>query len=105
MWGDKERTLRKAQDRGESVPALENKPELFPDLYNVWNAFWSLNRTRLCLFAPQALQVVEITSYLEKVLHIKDIEFFQSCFMHITTLDNTWLTEQGNKDADSSSSN
>lgn len=45
-WGAKREQLETWAARGEDVPALRARPELYPDLVNVWRAFWELSRRR-----------------------------------------------------------
>lgn len=47
QWGDHADFLReRSKDKGELVPALALKPEIYPDLVGVWNAFWTLHPGR-----------------------------------------------------------
>jgi len=103
-WSDAERTLLKAQRQGQKVPALENKPVLFPDLELIWAAFWILNRSRMVLTSPQALQVAEITSYLD-LRGVMDHEVRMKYFYGISILDHLYLQallEEQNANATSS---
>jgi len=64
-WGRYEKTLQKASEKGEHVPALDEQVELFPDLYPIWTGFFELCRTRQCGMSANPLSLNDIVHWLD----------------------------------------
>lgn len=55
-------TLRK---RGQRIPLLEKKPQVFDDLEPVWNAFHALHRQRPVGWSAEPLAVRDVLACLD----------------------------------------
>jgi len=76
-YGDKLAFFVTLADEGKHIPALEEKPELYPDLFWVWEAFSELNQSREIGFSgPQPLKLSEIRALIDE--------------LEITSPDNRW---------------
>ena len=94
VWGENVEFLQKRFDAGKRTSALENRPELYADLADIWNMFWQLHRSRQCGFGPNALSVNDIISLLELYEVIEKIESYEL----IVAMDNEWLSWASEKE-------
>jgi hypothetical protein len=63
-WGDRESFLLSLEERGETVNALLNKPELESDQIPYWEAFAILSNSRPVGFAVGHIPLTEIEAYM-----------------------------------------
>ena len=97
-WGSSLKSLQERLAAGKPAPALENMPELYEDLQDVWEGFWQLHRCRQYGFGPCPLAVREILAMAE--LYDIRAEDRMEYFELIKGLDQEWLqwtAEQANK--------
>lgn len=87
VWGNDVGFLEKRAAAGKSTPALENRPELYSDLQDVWNNFWQLHQSRQYGFGPCPLAVIDIVTYLELYSETDRIERYEL----IVAMDQEWL--------------
>ena len=52
-------------EEGKPTPALENRPELYPDLVPVWEAFVLLSPSRNVGWGAGAIPLSEVRAYCE----------------------------------------
>jgi hypothetical protein len=96
-WGKDVEFLQKRAEAGKPAPALENRPELYEDLADVWDLFWQLHRSRQCGFGACPLSVMDIRAALELYAVADKVEFYEL----IVTMDQEWLKwadEQSHKE-------
>jgi hypothetical protein len=85
------RTLIKRQQRGERVEALENEPELYPDLQFVWAAFTELSESRSYGFGhPNPIPISEIVAWLD-LNEVHSPEDRREITLLIQAMDRTWI--------------
>ncbi len=77
-------------DEGESLAFVEEMPELFQDLKEVYHIFLYLSRKRRCGFAPEAISPADIESTLN-LYRIDDPEKRLDYLQYIDALDSKWL--------------
>lgn len=81
--------LERRQAKGKNTPALDNRPDLFLDLVEYWEAFWELRKRRPRGQGIVPIPISEIVSWLDLSL-IKDLESRRDYLRWITALDNEW---------------
>lgn len=84
-----------AEKRGKVVKALEDQPELYPDLIPFWLAFQALNMTRRVGWQAEALSFTDILSWL--VLHEVEQEEWFDYKRWVTFLDGIWMVWSRNR--------
>jgi hypothetical protein len=93
-WSQKAEWLRdNSRDTGKLSPALASKPELFPDLFEIWNAFWTLSPSRTMGFGSIGfVPLAEIKTYID--MHdVSDPEFFLQCIREMDLSYVKWQEE------------
>lgn len=106
-WGRFERDLRTLQRQGIAVESLDNKPELFPDSLQIWEAWQYLHLRRQSTgFGVSAIPLTEIQAWCD-LCGLSSIEDKLEMMELITAMDASWLEWARSKDtdADSGSSN
>jgi hypothetical protein len=79
------------------TPAIENRPDLYEDLADVWTAFVELNATRSIGFGPGPITFAEIDAWLR--VHGVTVPGDKEEYAYlIHALDQTWLKGQGQRD-------
>jgi hypothetical protein len=88
--------LEQRAARGEKIAVLENRPDVFEDLTEVWEAFWELAETRPAGFGPGAIPFAEIVAWLNLhgVTRRQDREDYAYL---IRALDRAWLNRWCNE--------
>ena len=81
------------ETEGKQFDFLDEKPELYPDLYNDWKAFWMLSGSRQIGMGLGNIQISEIYAYM-KMLEITDISERELLLTRIQILDRTYLNYQ-----------
>lgn len=89
-WGRYAEQLGKLAEKGKAIPALENQPEIYDDLFDVWQAFQDLNNSRTAGFDVNPIQISQIEAWL-RLHRITDYEEQQDYFYLIRKLDDEWL--------------
>lgn len=84
-----------AEKRGLPVKALENQPELYPDLVPYWLAFQELNMTRRVGWQAEALSFTDVLSWL--LLADVDQEEWSEYKRWISFLDGIWMAWSRNR--------
>ena len=84
-WGEHVRQLEKIAKNGKRVLAIENRPELYSDLIQVWQAFNQLHSGRQSGFGANPLCTTDIVS-LMSLYGIDDTGFYEL----ILAMDNEW---------------
>lgn len=88
-WGKEVAFLQKRFDAGKPTPALENKPDVFQDLEDVWELFWQLHRCRQNGMGPSPLSVTDIVALFD-ICDISKVERLDT-FELIKAMDVDWL--------------
>jgi hypothetical protein len=85
--------LERRADQGLPTPAIDNRPELYEDLADVWTAFVALHATRPLGFGPGPISFTEIEAWLRLhgITRPGDKEDYAYL---IRALDRTWLRQQ-----------
>lgn len=81
--------LEKRRRKKKPTPAIDNKPELYEDLWFVWHAFNSLNAMRRVGFGPSPIVVSDVHAWLE--IHLVPYTERPCMFNMITALDRIWM--------------
>jgi hypothetical protein len=89
-WGDKEKFLRGLEERGEAVPALQNKPELDEFLIPYWKAFQVLSSSRQIGMGIGAIPLTEIEAYM-RIYGIEDQEEREDMVYLIGEMDRVFI--------------
>lgn len=64
-WGPQLKVLQAEQDRGRSVPALDNRPEIETHLIPIWDGYSTLDAARHWGHGfPQPIALQEIEAYV-----------------------------------------
>lgn len=89
--------LQRRADQGLPTPAIDNRPQLYEDLSDIWTAFVELSATRPIGFGPGPITFTEIDAWLHLhgVTHAGDKEDYAYL---IRALDQAWLKWQGERD-------
>lgn len=86
---DEEFLLNQVWDQlGKEPEPLQNKPEVFPDLVDVVQAFFTLSRSRQIGNVPSPILVSEMLAYAQ-VFGVDDLEMFVT---YIQTADDVYLS-------------
>ena len=88
-WGQHEKMLEKAAET-RYVDALEKRPTLYPDLFQVWSGFNDLHCSRQIGMSVCPLQLQEIISWLD-LNCITDQETRRDYVEFIREMDLAWL--------------
>lgn len=76
-------------EKGMPVKFWDERPTLFGDLEECWDAFWFLNNTRTHgMNGPEAIKVTELKALYELRDYFEDVDTF---IRHIYTLDKEYL--------------
>ena len=105
QWGQYVEFLEKLADKGKVVKAIENRPQLYDDLQDVWRAFTELNCARTTGgFAPNPISLAEIEAWL-RLNGIESDETKQEYYQFIRAMDVIFLEHiiKRNKDNGNSS--
>ena len=94
-WTGKSESLNKLAElrakKGLSTPAIDDRPEIYEDLIEAWQAFQELNQSRQVGLSANPILVSEIKAWLE--LHnINDLDERLELHKLIRILDQTWLS-------------
>ncbi len=82
--------LERRAARGEPTPALQARPQLWPSLQWIWEAFTRLSRARVVGWVPHPIALAEIEAYC-RLYGITDPDV-RSEFAHLVwALDQVWL--------------
>jgi hypothetical protein len=87
QWGPNLSFLEKQVDRGDEVPALEERPMLVPWLELPWKAFLDLHRHRPTGWGASPLPLESIVAWMD--LH--GVDDRAQMFELISALDAEWL--------------
>ena len=87
-WGKQELFLRRLQERGKYVEALETRPGLPDHLVFVWNIWNELHSARQVGMGVNPLSISDIKSALE--LEFLDGEIQQDVYQCVRRLDQVW---------------
>lgn len=94
--GSKIKDLKKLQASGRKIKSLENQPEVFRDLQDIWQAFIDLSSSRQIGLEENPILIGEIESWLN--IHcIVDQEIRAEFYRIIKDLDfirQNWLKEK-----------
>jgi hypothetical protein len=101
QWGQFEDFLLSKAKKGETVKALDDRPELFPDLVCYWKAFNELHKARPVAAAPTPIPIPDILAWLT-IFDIRGAEARQDYYHFISVLDSAWLKWARKKLADES---
>ena len=86
------KVLEQRQARGEKVEALDNEPELYPDVQFVWSAFGELSSSRTYGFGhPNPVQIGEIKAWLD-LNAVTDLEDRREIVLLVQAMDRTYLS-------------
>lgn len=89
-WGPQVKALEREAERGRSIPALENRPDLEPHLIWVWEAYSTLDKSRQWGAGfPQPISLVELESYarLNRIRRaevdelIRTVQHLDACYL------------------------
>lgn len=89
--------MEKRQDRGEEVEALENRPELLPELRYVWNGFILLSDSRSSGMGLSYIPLSEILAWFQ-IYDIDDMAEREEVLEMIKALDRIYVEYQNSKD-------
>jgi hypothetical protein len=92
QWGDSYDKLKAMEDEGQIVPALERKPEPYPDLTLAWRAFFELNSRRQVGFDYNPISMDAIIRWLDlyEIAGDDRIQIFEL----ISIMDAYWLRRE-----------
>lgn len=81
----------------ENYPILKGRPEIWPDLFWVWEAFSFLSSSRQMGFnGPQPISLTEILAYAEfRGIHSPDER--EELLHHVQKLDSQYLQDSATK--------
>lgn len=88
-WGNDVEFLQKRLDAGKPAPALENRPDVYADLEDVWDMFWQLHRCRQGGLGPCPLSVTDIVAVFDLCELPRDERM--ETFEWIKAMDHEWL--------------
>jgi hypothetical protein len=74
--------------------ALQNRPELFPDLRSVWESFWFLHSARPVGMSVGAIPLADIVTYWRTLECVIDDDDFQAKVRLVRELDSEYLRWQ-----------
>jgi len=81
------------------TPCWDNRPELYEDLIEVWEAFQDLSACRTCGFGPNPIAWDQMYAWL-RVHEVNDVEVRKDFCRLIMAMDRVFL-EHASKDAES----
>lgn len=85
------KVMEQRQARGERVEALEDIPELYPDVQFIWSAFGELSSSRTYGFGhANPIQIGEIKSWLD-LNAITDLEDRREIVLLVQAMDRMYL--------------
>jgi len=64
-WGNNVEFLQKRIEAGKAAPALENRPDVYEDLEDVWELFWQLHGCRRSGLGPCPLVITDIVTLFD----------------------------------------
>ena len=79
------------EEQDDPPKVLEERPELFPDLYPVWDAFWYLHSTRSSGMSIGGILTSEIISYWRDLIGITDQAEVAEKANYIRKMDDEYL--------------
>lgn len=77
------------EEDGFSTP-FEDRPELYPDLVEVYQAFLQLSRSRPVGFSVGTIPASQIEAWLN-IHQVTDLQERADFFVYINAMDSTWL--------------
>ena len=86
-WGQNLSFLEKQEEQGESVPALDERPELNPWLQLPWQAFLDLHRHRSVGYGASPFTLESIIAWMDLYGVVDRIMMFEL----ISAMDAEWL--------------
>lgn len=90
-WGKHEERLTRLADKGQSIPALDRKPDIV-GLEWIWEAFWKLSTCRQVGMGVGAIPWVAIDRYaIREGLTWEESQHFEFCIM---SMDREFLEHQ-----------
>ena len=81
------------ESQPEPPPALQRKPDLYGDLFPVWNGFWDLNSSRPVGMGLSAIPILDIISYCREI-HGLCGEDLRDWFRLIRAMDESYLDQK-----------
>lgn len=105
-WGASEKALEKNALKGNAIAlrTLESRPEVFPDLQGVWEAFNDLHRCRTFGIAPNPLTISDIVSYFG-LIRLYDDDEREEWFRLLLDMDAAYLEKVAEKEKQRNSAN
>jgi len=88
--------LLKRAERGESVPALDRRPELSSDVFFIWEAFQILHASRAQGFGFGPIPLSEVLAYFE-AFAIDNLDEREELLALIQQLDREYLSWEASK--------
>jgi len=82
--------LERRVAEGKPTPAMDNRPELYEDLQDVWLAFSELNQGRSYGFGPNPISMRDIQAWLA-MSDITDADEKMDFLYLIRAMDVAWL--------------
>jgi hypothetical protein len=95
-WGPFEANLLKRAEKGESVPALDNKPALTRDMLLLWRAFEEIHETRNVSEGITPLLNTEIEAWLN-INCVDDPWLRRDIYKAVRALDSVWRSKMSEK--------
>ena len=81
------------EKEGETIPALDKEPEIYPSLVEHWRCFNTLNTSRQMGFSSGYIKYSDIILYMNelKMIGVENrIEFLEK----VQTIDNLYMSEK-----------
>lgn len=93
-WGPHVKALTSQLKPGETLPFMQRRPTLKPELMPFWDAFIVLSNSRQHTgFGPNAISFVDVKSYLE-LYNIKEDDDIDDYIFFIQLLDGIYLSRK-----------
>jgi len=97
-YGQKADWFQEIEEQGGAeFDFLDDKPELYEDLYGDWKAFWRLSGSRQIGMGLGSIQMSEILAYME-IFGIHNTRERELLLTRIQILDRTFLKHHSKKD-------
>jgi hypothetical protein len=90
-WGKQAEQLRSVADKtGKTPKALEDEPEIYPDVLWLWDAFWLLHRSRPIGMTVGPIPLTEIEAYI-RLYQVQQVELLITA---VDALDRLYLEHE-----------
>lgn len=78
-WGKNLDSLIERNEAGKPTPALDNMPELYDDLEEIWSMFWKLHSCRSSGFGINSLSISDIETIFNwyEIADDERLEYFE----------------------------